>query len=153
MASLCIGDSTRGLFFLKFDSLFYLCMCWHMWTYLHVRCVPLAVSPGSSHRGESTISVVKFSTLEIEEECRERLLRTEESRNGWLSTHSDTKTRIKKSLQGKFHCAKLTISHIHGFNNRLLWSVLGLQFISCYLVSLPAVTNKGLYNMILISVQ
>ena len=42
--------------------------------YLDVRRVSLAVPPGTGHRGEGTVSVVKFPALKVEEEGGERLL-------------------------------------------------------------------------------
>lgn len=103
----------------------------HTWTYLHVRCVPLAVSPGSGHWGESAICMVKFPTLEIQEECCERLLRIREKRKKiLLSTHINAKTSIKnscydlKQLQGKFHWTKI----MNLITTSLLWSIFSLQF-------------------------
>lgn len=48
--------------------------------YLHVRCVSLAVPPGPGHRGESAVSMVKLSPLEVQEERSEGLLRMTRNR-------------------------------------------------------------------------
>lgn len=42
--------------------------------YLNIRCVSLAVPPRSGHRREGAVSMVKLSSLEVEEERGEGFL-------------------------------------------------------------------------------
>lgn len=64
LMSWTLGSISMSLFFI-------LCM----WTYFHVWGVSLTVPPGSGDGREGSVCMIKLSSLEVEEECSEGLLR------------------------------------------------------------------------------